>query len=624
MVIPDWTGSNRPPKIHVEHQQHSAATPLARPLDRLAASIVDVIIVLVPIYILLSAPLKRMFTTSFILGSEADFFASVVLMILLAALILIFYQAFAQYFFGVTIGKKIFGLRVVPMFPEAQLTFIDHLVRAAVWVFELTCMGLPWLSIFSNQRRRPWHDRICDTVVVQVGGSGAVPPTGLERSLVNSVFLVAAVFSLLMFAMQLRGAVERLKIEKALTLGEGDYGSCEIVDNQADENSDDDHARLKLAMTLYAAGLADRGCLEAEVEREIASQVPVAPITYLAQAFIYADDAEISNAYLDEVCQNSPNSVECSMSQLVTSWSDDNWPAVEEVLQAMQPGSGYLEIWGVRHYMKQAQYGRALELLDALNSFKSVAEFTMAQRVKALFNNFKSAEATAALSQAVLALPEEDSMELSSWVCAQELQKGCQATESNACRRVRNNDPQQEIDFEEPSQALAQVLTLECKGSHDFNYLSFAEAVRDPDWQTFFRANLKRQKEDRSAAADLYARLIASSTTPDLLKIEAVRRWAQIASQSQLNGLVEAWENFGSKEVWVKSGNVLLSRLAEGKDSTLTLRVAKNLMKVESLSPDSMTILSSLMEPAGGNRAPASSKVKEQVKQLLDSVEEEK
>ncbi len=47
-------------------------------------------------------------------------------------------------------------------------------------------------------------------------------------------------------------------------------------------------------MTLYAAGLADRECLEAEVEREIALQVPVGPVTYLAQAFVYADDAEVS------------------------------------------------------------------------------------------------------------------------------------------------------------------------------------------------------------------------------------------------------------------------------------------------------------------------------------------
>src|SRR5437868_15209151 len=96
---------------------------------------------------------------------------------------------------------------------------------------------------------------------------------------------------------------------------EREIGACEVVSKNMEEESatenEDPHLRLSKAMTLYAAGLADRSCLEAEVEHEMAVQVPVGPITYLAQAFVYADDPETSNSYLDEVCEEAPSSVEC-------------------------------------------------------------------------------------------------------------------------------------------------------------------------------------------------------------------------------------------------------------------------------------------------------------------------
>lgn len=621
MVIPDWTDAPRPPEINVELQPHGGHLPLARPLDRLAATIVDVFVLLVPVFILLSAPLKRMFTTSFILGSEADFVASVLAMTLLGTFVVMAYQSITHTLWGATLGKKIFRLRVVSMFPDRQLTFFDHVVRSSVWVFEVTCCGLPWLAVFSNQKRRPWHDRICDSVVVHEGRSGSVAPTSIERSLVNGVFVAATILTFILFAVQLRGIVEKLKDEKALNLGAGDLGSCEVVEHQADE-SEGEHSRLKMAMTLYAAGLADRSCLESEVEREVANQTPVGPMTYLSQAFIYADDAEISNAYLDEVCAVAPETVECAMSQLVTNWSNDDWAAVEEVLKTSPVGSGFLEIWGVRHYMKQAQYESALKKLDELNRVKAVAEFSMVQRVKALFNSFKSSEAAVALSQATLTLPEGEALELSSWVCAQELQKGCGAMESLACKTIANQSEQHEIDFEEPTLALAQVLSLECKGTHSVDYLSFGEAVRNSDWQNFFRANVKRQKEDRSAAAELFSKVIDSESTPDLLRLESIRRWSQFADGEQLNRLVRMWQDIPSKEIWVKSGNILITRLSEANPK-LALKVARYLLNVQSISPESAVLLNGLIESGPSLRAPASVKIKEQVKQLLDSVEED-
>ncbi len=624
MVIPDWTHKRRTSSMEVRLDTRELPLLLARPLDRLAAAIIDVFILLVPLYILLSAPLKRWMMTSFILGSEPDFLATILAMVLLAILILVVYQTVCHYFYSATIGKRIFDLRVVPMFAGEKLGFWDQCLRSVLWSVELVCLGLPWLSVFSNPKRRPMHDRFCDTVVVTRSPAGVRGPLQWERNLVRGLFAALMLMLVLSATIQIRGALDKLKMEKSLAaIVDRDLGDCEVVSSSADEESIDPHNRLKTAMTLYAAGLADRSCLESEVEGEIAKQIAVAPITYLAQAFIYADDAEISNSYLDEVCEMAPGTVECSMSQLVTSWSDEDWPAVEEILKSAPKGSGYMEVWGVRHYMKQAAYVNALASLDLLLNNRELAEFSLAQRVKALFNFYKEPEAVAAFQQAVITLPPDQGEDLSSWVCAQQLQNGCVARTGTACMHAMPGAVTQEIDFERPAHALAHVLALECKGEQNLDYASFASAVKDPDWQMFFQANVKRQKEEKGGASELFGKLLKSETAPDLLKVEAVRRWVKFASPIQMEKLVDSWTDFSSREGWVKIGNLLFARLAEQKNPELALKVARHLANDEVLSPVAVKILAGFTEPKAVDRQPAAVKVKEQIKQLLESMGDE-
>jgi hypothetical protein len=258
--------------------------------------------------------------------------------------------------------------------------------------------------------------------------------------------------AILSVTIQIRGELDKLKMEKSLaTIVDRDLGDCEVVNVATEEGGVDPHHRLKTAMTLYAAGLADRSCLESEVEGEVARQIPLGPITYLAQAFVYADDAEISNSYLDQVCDAAPGTVECSMSQLVTSWSDEDWRAVAEILRSAPVGSGYMDVWAVRHFMKQAQYPSALAALDRLLTHRELAEFSLSQRVKALFNFFREPEAVAAYQQAVVALPNDQADDLSSWLCSQQLQNGCSARTGSACARILPDTPTPEIDFEHPA-----------------------------------------------------------------------------------------------------------------------------------------------------------------------------
>ena len=623
MVIPDWNGGPRTPKIEIT-LENKVPHARARPVDRLAATIIDIFVFLVPIYILLSAPLKRSLATQFILGAESDFFVTISALVLVAVILIVIYQTSMLFLFGTTLGKRLFNLRVVSMFEASPITLWDAFFRSWLWIAEAACLGLPWLSVFSDGHRRVLHDRATNTMVItdQPRAAASVPALW-ERSLVRAVFSFCLAIVAVVLIGEMRGVSERLHMEGVLfSAAEKEAGECEVVTQNMTEVDSQDHSRLSMAMSLYAAGLADRSCLEAEVEREVALQVPISGVTYLAQAFIYADDGEVSNAYLDRVCADAPGSLECSMSQLVSSWSDEDWQAVEEILRAAPKGSGYLEVWGIRHYMKQAQYASALGLLDTLVSRRELSEFSLSQRVKALFNNYREAEARVALQQAMVALPEEEGRDLGTWMCAQQLQNSCEALSSPACRGL----PKWSVDlnYDNASETLARVLARECEGPGQLDFTDLSDSAESEIWRTFFRANLKKERRDRSAAVELFARVVDAPEAPELVRLDAIRRLAQLATPRQMDRVLRMWSSFESRESWVKAGNMLFSQLAEQKNADLALKVARHLTSHESLSPKSKSILLSMATTAGSEeRKPASVKMREPIRQMLDSVGEE-
>lgn len=625
MVIPDWTAPKPPQKTLAEEIPQFELSAMARPLDRLAAAIVDIFVLIVPVYILLSAPLKRVLTASFILGAESDFVSMLLMMISLAMSLIIAYQSLAHYFFGATLGKVLFDLRVRPVFAGGKLGFGASFGRSFFWVCECLCFGLPMLSVFSNSKRRPLHDRISDTCVISIAHSGVKAPLHWERGLVRGFLGACILFGLMLATLQVRRILEKMKVEHGLAaLIAREESDCEVVSRNFPEDVEDEgHSRLELAMSLYAAGLAERSCLEAELEREMARQLPAAGITYLAQAFVNADDAEVSNSYLDQVCEDSPGTVECAMSKVVNKWSEEDWESVESLLGSADQGSGYLEVWAVRHYMKQANYQEALNYLNALTSHRELVDFSLVQRVRALYDLFREPEAEAALAQALPVLSKEDGEEISAWMCAQQLQNGCGALEKVACHGIPAAKELGEIDFEHSSTALSRLMALECHSEHAMDYLTFSEAVHDGDWKNFFRANLKHQRADNHAAFKLYAEVINSNSTPEVLRVEAVRRLAQFASRQQLASVVEMWRGFESKESWIKAGNLLLTRFSEKKDRDWMMRMARHLMTSEALSPKAVAILTDISHEPQQRKPASAAPPKEDIHMFLDSYEEE-
>lgn len=610
MVIPDWTSTRRLQSPLGSTNNLVSNLSLARPMDRLAAVIIDLFVLLGPLFILLSSPLRRQMTASFILGVDGDFIVRLISLLILAVVMIVTYQGLMHYFFGATVGKMIFRLRVVPVFVDGRITWMGSFARGLAWVGELPLLGLPYVAIFSNSRRRTLHDRICDSVVIALSSEHSLAPTSWERGLARGFLLACLTVLSCVGFVRLRHSFKEFN-------GSGQFGlmmdhksqECEAVsDHISDEVSE--HGRLQVAMSLFAAGQVDKSCLEAEIDLEKVMRVSVGPLTYLAKAFVNADDADISNSYLDQVCEDAPDSVECSMSMVVSEWSDENLDEVDSTLSKAKKGSGYLEVWGVRHFMKQGRYQEALVLLDVLSSHREVAEFSTVQRVKALYNSHMDKEARIALAQALPSISPDEATDVSSWMCAQDLQQGCDSLQRLSCASLDLEQSElNEIDFERTAEALSKVMALECHGEKKMDYSSFEQSVQSEDWKHFFEANHSIQKGDRESSFDQFQDVLDSQTAPEMLKVEVIRRVAQFADGQQLSSIHDIWQRLEGQEAWAKAGNILLKQYIKKKNSVAALGMAKDLMSSGALAPQLYTQIQSLNDSSHGPvgiRMPAS------------------
>jgi uncharacterized RDD family membrane protein YckC len=84
----------------------------------------------------------------------------------LTAVILAAYFLLSESFGGQSLGKMIFGLRVVEDDKYQKPTGLKHAVaRIGFFLLGALFFGLGLLASFWDSKRRPWHDRFSSSIV---------------------------------------------------------------------------------------------------------------------------------------------------------------------------------------------------------------------------------------------------------------------------------------------------------------------------------------------------------------------------------------------------------------------------------------------------------------------------
>ncbi|WP_052327280.1 RDD family protein [Nosocomiicoccus massiliensis] len=141
--------------------QKEMGYPVADTLIRLLAYIVD-LIVLWSVRQIAIIPILTMLGVM----NQNIIFDAISIRSIVVAVVFFLYFVLMTYFFGQTLGKMIFGIRVVSS-KGYELTFAQVLYRELIGRYiTQALLNLPYLMILFNENRMGLHDFIGDTLVV--------------------------------------------------------------------------------------------------------------------------------------------------------------------------------------------------------------------------------------------------------------------------------------------------------------------------------------------------------------------------------------------------------------------------------------------------------------------------
>lgn len=534
MVIPDY---GRGPWRKFDSKQQSPLTYTASPMDRLAAQIFDLVVVLAPVFMLMSAPFKSRLYHGFLLENQEEIFTSIVANTTIALVLFVLYNAIGLRFFQTTPGKRLFNLKVTDVWDGRSVSFLRCLGRSVVTALSFLTMGFAFLPMLSNDRRRSLADLCFDTEVVSAKPTLVAIPNQNERSFVRLTYVAAVLAVVGMTGYVCRSAFTGRSSDSDLAAWFSDRaGHCEAVEDAVaswPKDSTEKMGRLDITLAMYAAGLVDRRCLQSEADSEAVFSTSPGANYYLAQSFVHTDDTDVSDAYLAHVCEREPKSSSCEMSQIVAAWSSEDWEAMRASFEDMKKPDAFATIWAIRFFMRQGQPEQAHLWIDRVSPNKVLAPFLQVQRVKTLWLMDRQAEARMGTLSGLESLPDDWQMDLAAWMCTQESALGCSESTS-ACQWLR--DQHLENADQDPQLSVALLHNSECSNS-EMDYASITALNSSQSWKKLIRAIAKLHSGDRGNGLKMIRGLMEDDDADEPIRAEAFRRYLKVADDNAIEQL---------------------------------------------------------------------------------------
>ncbi|MES2964210.1 MAG: RDD family protein [Bdellovibrionota bacterium] len=572
---------------------------LASPTDRVAAFIADLVI-LVPLITLIASPFRRQALEAQLLENSEGWATAYFLGIGASLLAYLAYQTIFLTLWGATPGKRAIGIRVEPLWedrrkPRALAAFM----RSFAICLEALCLGLPWVAVFGNVRRRPFHDRVGDTVVVAVRTNRAAgPPTVAEVSMASGV--VAA--SLFVFAFLLSVQLVRLKsgmdAEALIADLEETGGLCAPVGDAYRKwippSGEEKPTRVSVALTLFQAEEIDDECLREEAEFSLWGSTDKAT-GYLARGLSESNDSDVAEEYFEKVCTTEPDSDACKAVTILDTpeVSEDPIEAKtaesdrENVLDAMassldSSSAPYLRVLFVKHFESQRRDERVLDMLEALPPHRALAYFVSSERSRALWKLDRKTEARLAMRATTEVAEPAQRVEVTRWFCDNEtMSSGCSTEAKAACDLLGAVVDQNEVFLGEAGTAVTYLRGESCSERLTEERLSDLEKKfsNDEDAKSYVKALSSLKKDEILEATRLLREIASGENKSGPFFIEANARLTELASSAdELKGVRDAWSQSDPTQAgWGFLGRRLMERYNALKAYSETVSVGTKL-----------------------------------------------
>lgn len=502
---------------------------MASPADRFASFLIDFMILLPPPVLLSLAPLKHDALIAVVESDEMALFLIVVAMIAVTLAWVVGYQTICVWRWQGTLGQKFFKLRVHSIWQDA-LSLEASAIRACGLVFGVLAFGLPLLGVISNRRRRAFHDRISDSIVVAlVDKSVAAAPMGWEKSLARGIVAGCFVVMMGVFLVALKTMPHRLAHLQAM-----EENACDDVSN-AIELDQDSQSRMEMTMSLYGAGLIDHDCVKQEAYQTIYNRKYQMDLGFLALAFVFDSDSKVSNEYLNEVCRINPKGDGCLISQAIQEGASSS--QAETIFARLGKSKNiYSQVWSIRHQMSGQRYANVLSAIERGAHSRSLAAFYVKARTQALSRTGQFAAAKMVATLGIENLDETSASEIAGFMCFEALENSCVQASEFICSWLNERDASR--TKASTQMTLARFRKQDCEDPTAA--LSLLEDSASRDLRDLKDVLVQLHRHHRTQAFERLARLLENSVSPSFHR-EVARQWIKWA---QVSSDVEALKEF--------------------------------------------------------------------------------
>jgi hypothetical protein len=526
---------------------------------------------------LVLAPFQRAIKEAAIYDDQWQLTLSTALGAVAVVVVILFYQTITVWLWGATVGKVLMGLSVKNVWEGEKIRLSQSLTRATYWILSWLFLGIPFLSVFSNFRRRPLHDRISDTFVTSLReGRSVLAPSHQEFALVRGVYWAfGTCISLLLFA----GAVSTLsswqkQTELISSLEDENVLCASVSEAQSEWPQENGHEaeRLSVAMGLYASGSVDRKCLEGEVEN-LFSADEESSLLYLAKSFVYADNSELSDRYLEKVCNMNEKSDECRISRVIQNVAENNWQKMEAEFRELTNQSPiYAKIWAARQFLHRENYKMAEEFINRIPNIHGLSDFMVPAQAKILWGLNKKEEALGTEIAAYSTTSDEAKLDLASFMCFEQIWSQCGGLTSKSCSEFGQLVGSLDDSLSGLKSSMTYLRKWECeqKGHADYERLMSLPLHEDVK---SLAAALSSQNTDG------FSELLDDTSIDESFANEVSRRMIErTKSASLLKVIGEDWEKSRHTLAWQKVGETLFTHYFTMKNYPESIHVADVLL----------------------------------------------
>lgn len=338
MVIPDLSAPN---------PRESSTTRTAAPMDRFLAGLFD-LLMLVPMASFVPSLHVREARIDYIQGFESNLWHQVILLWILSYIVI---QTIFLYFAQTTPGGLIMNTRVRSL--SGRLTWNQCLLRSTFSLFSWLFMGLPFLEVVTHPVKRAWHDRVSDTIVIDLKQKSFYQGPGFNVQGVRFL-MVIGIFVSLVTAFSFVTAQDEL-------IYLSDSGSTESTDSI-------------VAQALLKKDFSNEKQNEVEERIWNSGRRAEKAIAYFFK--LHAEkNSDVREALVSQICQWAPSEKPGSLCFL----SQYSLKADDKKLQAMSQGLGEVQgltakVFLLKELTKNSKYTTALQVYKQIKKQASLSD----------------------------------------------------------------------------------------------------------------------------------------------------------------------------------------------------------------------------------------------------------